>query len=152
MSKGKNKGAGKGKSRGLHRPRSGARSESKRITSIWIFTTSWENRLSTALAPLRVLSLDYSTLRTAFPPPSPALQADASYQLRCYLSREPSVQRASRCPLPRGMRGGSALRRLETSQQAAQPPLAAVRQHPSLFPQRGFPLVSRLRYLAPNFT
>lgn len=118
---------------------SGAAHVSKRITSSWIFTTSWEKRLPSSPAPLRVVSLDYSTLPTALPRPSPALRADALSQLRCSLSREPSVQGAPRCALPRGTGGGSALWRLEPGPQAARPPLAAVRQHPSLLPQGGFP-------------
>lgn len=100
----------------------------KPITSSWIFDTSWFP-LPSSPTRQRASSLDYSTPRTALPPPSPGPRADASPPLRCSLWREQSEQGEPRCTLPR-RQGGSALRRLEPAAQAAQAPLTATRQHP----------------------
>ena len=71
MSKRKDKGARERKSRGLYYIEFlGFGHVSMRITSSWIFTTSWENRLPSPSVPLRLVSFDYSTLPTALPRPS----------------------------------------------------------------------------------
>lgn len=131
MSIRKNESAREKKSRGLYRvlgPRARLKYKGNPITSGWIFDTSWF-LLPSPPASQRGLSSDYSTPRTALPPPSPGLRADASPPLRCPLWREQSEQGEPRCTFPR-QGGGSALRRLKPAPQAAQPPLTAVRQHP----------------------
>ncbi|XP_038529693.1 serine/arginine repetitive matrix protein 1-like isoform X2 [Canis lupus familiaris] len=55
-------------------------------------------------APQRASSLDYSTPRTASPPPSPGFGADAPPSLRCSLWRARSEPGEPRCALPRGER------------------------------------------------
>lgn len=129
-------------------PRARLKYKGKPITSTWIFDTRWF-LLPSPPAPQRASSLDYSTPRTALPPPSPKLWADASPPLRCSLWREQSEKGNQDAPFPRGEAGALC---------GASNPLRPPRSLPSLLsantplllPQRGFPS-SPVRPLPSNF-
>lgn len=95
-------------------------------------------------APQRTSSLDYSTLppRHCFTTSHPRAPGRRFAPAQVLFVKGALGAGVPRCALLGGTGCRSALRCLVPGPLAAQPPLAAVRQHPLLLPQRGFPFLS----------
>lgn len=140
MSRRKDKGARERISRGLYYIEfMGLAHVSMRITSSWIFTTSCENRLPSPSVPLRLVSLDYSTLPTALPPPSQR----SGQTLRPSSSAPGQVSHQCKghqgVPYPKGREAGSPCAASNPVRRLRSLPSPLSANNPSLFPQRGFP-------------